>query len=107
MYRCPHFDTRLLSPPTLYVHVVSLTLSYPANTSRDLEVFSKHGGRKAINTDDVMLLTRRNDALETMLRTELEGMRAAEGRVEARVGGAAEMQGKKRGRPAGKGKGKA
>jgi centromere protein S len=55
-----------------------------------------------------MLLTRRNDALETMLRKELEGMKAAEGRVDG-GGGAAEVQGqgKKRGRPAGKGKGKA
>jgi centromere protein S len=52
-----------------------------------------------------MLLTRRNDALETMLKQELEGMKAAEGRGEGQaVGGAA--QGKKRGRPAGKGKGK-
>jgi centromere protein S len=54
-----------------------------------------------------MLLTRRNDALETMLKQELERMKAAEGRGEGQsVAGAA---GKKRGRPAGvtKGKGKA
>jgi centromere protein S len=44
-----------------------------------------------------MLLTRRNDALETMLRTELEGMKASEGREEGAV--------KKKG--VGKGKGKA
>jgi centromere protein S len=49
-----------------------------------------------------MLLTRRNDALETMLKGELERMRAAEGRGDVVSGG-----GKKRGRPAGKGKGKA
>jgi centromere protein S len=47
-----------------------------------------------------MLLTRRNDALETMLKQELERMRAAEGRGEQAV------QGKKRGRPSGAGKGK-
>jgi len=51
-----------------------------ANTACDLEVFSKHGGRKAINTDDVMLLTRRNDALETMLKQELDSIRGVEGR---------------------------
>jgi centromere protein S len=45
-----------------------------------------------------MLLTRRNDALETMLRTELEGMKAAEGRDEVKKGG---------GKGKGKGKGKA
>jgi hypothetical protein len=76
-----------------------------ANTARDLEVFSKHAGRKAINTDDVMLLTRRNDALETMLKGELEGLREREGRDGGVSGGAA--QGKKRGRPSGKGKAKA
>ena len=76
-----------------------------ANTARDLEVFSKHGGRKVINTDDVMLLTRRNDALETMLKQELESMKAAEGRGEGQA--VAGAQGKKRGRPAGKGKAKA
>jgi centromere protein S len=54
-----------------------------------------------------MLLTRRNDALETMLKQELEGMKAAEGRGEGQAVGGAAAQGKKRGRPAGKGKGKA
>ena len=82
-----------------------------ANTARDLSTFSAHAGRKIINTDDVMLLTRRNDALETMLKGELERMRAAEGRGEGQV----VTTGKKKGRPSGagggatkgKGKGKA
>jgi hypothetical protein len=34
------------------------------NTSRDLETFAKHAGRRVINTDDVMLLSRRNEGLE-------------------------------------------
>lgn len=74
-----------------------------ANTSRDLETFSRHAGRKAINTDDVMLLTRRNEALEDILRQELDRMKAAEGRGEAQQN---VTTGKKRGRPAGGGKGK-
>lgn len=78
---------------------------HTANTARDLEVFSKHGGRKFITTDDVMLLTRRNDALETMMKQELDKMKAAEGRGEGQA--AAGAQAKKRGRPAGKGKAKA
>ncbi|KAF9737900.1 hypothetical protein PMIN06_004261 [Paraphaeosphaeria minitans] len=76
------------------------------NSAKDLELFSKHAGRKVINADDVMLLTRRNEALEETLKRELDRMRAAEGRVEE--------QSKKRGRPSGagaragaKGKGKA
>ncbi|KAF2446845.1 hypothetical protein P171DRAFT_519205 [Karstenula rhodostoma CBS 690.94] len=73
------------------------------NSAKDLELFSKHAGRKVINADDVMLLTRRNEALEETLKRELDRMRAAEGRAE-------DQQPKKRGRPAGagaKGKGKA
>lgn len=55
-----------------------------------------------------MLLTRRNDALEVMLKQELERIRAAEGRtVDGAPEGANVGAGKKRGRPAGKGKGKA
>ncbi|KAL5420733.1 hypothetical protein PMIN04_006224 [Paraphaeosphaeria minitans] len=76
------------------------------NSAKDLELFSKHAGRKVINADDVMLLTRRNEALEETLKRELDRMRAAEGRVEEQF--------KKRGRPSGagaragaKGKGKA
>jgi centromere protein S len=84
------------NPTTLYQHPI-------ANSARDLEVFSKHAGRKVIATDDVMLLTRRNEALESILKQELDQMKAAEGR-----GGGAQVQKepKKRGRPAGAGRGK-
>lgn len=83
-----------------------------ANTARDLEVFSKHAGRNTINTDDVLLLGRRNEQLQGLLEKELEGIRAAEGRradgqPAARAQPAAAAVGKKRGRPAGTGKGKA
>jgi centromere protein S len=80
--------------------LTELVYTQIANTSRDLEVFAKHAGRKAINADDVMLLTRRNDALETMLRKELEDMKAADGRVEVKKVG-------DKGKGKGKGKGKA
>jgi centromere protein S len=78
-----------------------------ANSARDLEVFSKHAGRKVVNTDDVMLLTRRNADLETVVQQELDRIKAADGRVQSNA------QPKKRGRPPGggaggaKGKGKA
>jgi centromere protein S len=82
---------------------------FQANTARDLEVFSKHAGRKTINPDDVLLLGRRNEQLQAMLEKELEEIRAAEGRRAdgqpvARAQPA--VAGKKRGRPAGTGKGK-
>ncbi|KAJ9643831.1 MHF histone-fold complex component [Knufia peltigerae] len=42
------------------------------NIAVDLESFAKHAGRTTIKTDDVMLLTRRNEGLETILREELK-----------------------------------
>ncbi|GAD93333.1 alcohol dehydrogenase [Paecilomyces variotii No. 5] len=36
--------------------------------SQDLESFAKHAGRSTINVADVMLLTRRNEGLESILR---------------------------------------
>ncbi|KAF2689212.1 hypothetical protein K458DRAFT_413507 [Lentithecium fluviatile CBS 122367] len=83
--------------------LTELVYTQIANSARDLEVFSKHAGRKVINADDVMLLTRRNEALESILKQELDQMRAAEGQGES---GQAQGQAKKRGRPAGRGKGK-
>ncbi|KAH4174290.1 hypothetical protein HBI25_033990 [Parastagonospora nodorum] len=91
----------LNATPQFIGALTELVYTQIANTSHDLEVFAKHAGRKAINTDDVMLLTRRNDALESMLKGELERMQSAEGRGD--VGGGE----KKKGRPVGKGKRKA
>ena len=42
------------------------------NTAVDLESFSRHAGRSTINPEDVMLLTRRNEGLEQILREELK-----------------------------------
>lgn len=50
-----------------------------------------------------MLLTRRNEALEGILRRELDQLKAAEGRTEQQQ---PVTTGKKRGRPSGGGKGK-
>jgi hypothetical protein len=51
-----------------------------ANTSRDLETFAKHAGRNIIQTEDVMLLTRRNEGLETVMKQFVDELRAKEGR---------------------------
>lgn len=47
------------------------------NAAVDLESFAKHAGRTKIQTDDVMLLTRRNEGLEMILREELEELEKA------------------------------
>ncbi|KAF2865338.1 kinetochore component CENP-S-domain-containing protein [Massariosphaeria phaeospora] len=97
-------NRNLNATPRFIGALTELVYTQIANTSRDLETFSKHGGRRVINTDDVMLLTRRNEGLEEVLKKELDRLRAEEGR-------GADAQPKKRGRPSGagvaKGKGKA
>ncbi|KAI4626718.1 hypothetical protein J4E90_007312 [Alternaria incomplexa] len=103
-------ENDLNATPQFIGALTELVYTQIANTARDLEVFSKHAGRNTINTDDVLLLGRRNEQLQGLLEKELEDIRAAEGRKAdgqpvARAQPAA--AGKKRGRPAGTGKGKA
>ena len=45
------------------------------NASKDLESFAKHANRSQVSSDDVMLLARRNEGLEALLRSYLEGVR--------------------------------
>ena len=47
------------------------------NTATDLESFAKHAGRSTLKSDDVMLLGRRNEGLEGILREEAERLRAS------------------------------
>lgn len=61
----------------------------------DLETFSRHAGRTTITTDDVLLVCRRNEALQGIIRDFVDKEKAdAEGK-------------KTRRSPRGKGKGKA
>ena len=39
---------------------------------RRLISFSRHAGRSTVSTDDVMLLSRRNEGLETVLRSYMD-----------------------------------
>ncbi|KAL2067638.1 hypothetical protein VTL71DRAFT_15734 [Oculimacula yallundae] len=42
------------------------------NVAIDLESFARHANRSTITTDDVLLMTRRNDALQGMMREFVE-----------------------------------
>jgi len=52
------------------------------NVAVDLENFSRHAGRTTINTDDVLLVTRRNDALNEIMQdfVDQEKAKAAKGK---------------------------
>jgi centromere protein S len=58
---------------------MELVWSQISQTSKDLETFAKHAGRKQINTDDVLLLARRNEGLEVLLRGYVEEVKGQKG----------------------------
>lgn len=46
------------------------------NVTMDLESFSRHAGRSTITTDDVLLVTRRNDALHDIIKDFIDQEKA-------------------------------
>ncbi|ORY12366.1 kinetochore component CENP-S-domain-containing protein [Clohesyomyces aquaticus] len=92
-------EQNINTTPQFIGALTELVYSQIENTSRDLETFAKHAGRKQITMDDVMLLSRRNEGLETLLRQKMDEIIASDGRPPA-------VEKKAKGRPA-KGKGKA
>ncbi|KAH7021819.1 kinetochore component CENP-S-domain-containing protein [Macrophomina phaseolina] len=50
-----------------------------ASASRDLSTFARHAGRAQVNTADVLLLARRNEGLEALLRQFVDDYRAEKG----------------------------
>ncbi|OJD33334.1 apoptosis-inducing taf9-like domain 1 family protein [Diplodia corticola] len=46
------------------------------SASRDLSTFARHAGRTQVNTADVLLLARRNEGLEALLRQFVDEHRA-------------------------------
>ena len=91
----------LTPTPTTLSPKLKLKLAYPKpyladanvveNAAIDLESFSRHAGRTTITTDDVLLMTRKNEALQGILRDFVE-------KEQSKV---------PKGKGAGKGKGKA
>ncbi|KAF2712141.1 hypothetical protein K504DRAFT_373442, partial [Pleomassaria siparia CBS 279.74] len=91
----------LNATPQFIGALTELVYTQIENTSRDLESFARHGGRRIINTDDVMLLSRRNEGLESLLRDTLDAMKAREkpadtGRAKPAAKTAAKGKGKAR-----------
>ena len=46
------------------------------SVAQDIEAFSKHAGRKTATGDDAMLLCRRNEELESILKTYREDLQS-------------------------------
>ena len=49
------------------------------NVAVDIERFARHGSRTTVSTDDVLLMTRRNDGLEEIVREFVSELKAKKG----------------------------
>ncbi|KAL7267257.1 MHF histone-fold complex component [Rhizina undulata] len=56
------------------------------NVARDLESFARHAGRSTVNTEDVLLLARRNEGLGEVLREFVEDEARGKGKGKAKGG---------------------
>ncbi|KAL9635169.1 MAG: hypothetical protein Q9164_003635 [Protoblastenia rupestris] len=54
------------------------------NVSTDLESFARHAGRQTISVEDVMLLARRNEGLETVLEAYVNKQKAGKAKQKTR-----------------------
>ncbi|KAL8969944.1 MAG: hypothetical protein Q9197_004076 [Variospora fuerteventurae] len=54
------------------------------NVSEDLQSFAKHAGRHTISAEDVLLLARRNDGLDTILRKCLDQQPSSKSKAAAK-----------------------
>ncbi|KAK5136029.1 hypothetical protein LTR08_004283 [Meristemomyces frigidus] len=50
------------------------------NVAHDLEAFAKHAGRTTINSTDVVLLARRNEGLEQVLKAQAKTVKEKDAR---------------------------
>lgn len=51
-------------------------IPFSADVATDLEAFAKLAGRSTIKADEVLLLARRNDGLEIILKQQVEEMKS-------------------------------
>ncbi len=69
-----------ICPPALLWPRRFPKLTNQANVATDLESFSRHAGRTTIMTDDVLLVTRRNDALHKIVKDFVDKEKAKNGK---------------------------
>jgi centromere protein S len=66
------------------------------NVAQDLESFSRHAGRTTVTTDDVLLITRRNEALQTIMTDFIDKEKAGKEREKGAKGKGAAAKGRGR-----------
>ncbi|KAB5575834.1 kinetochore component CENP-S-domain-containing protein [Coniochaeta sp. 2T2.1] len=70
--------------PQFIGSLTELVMTQIESAAIDLESFSRHAGRTTINTDDVLLMTRRNDDLQDMIRDFIDKEKAKKARAKSR-----------------------
>ncbi|KAB5563327.1 kinetochore component CENP-S-domain-containing protein [Coniochaeta sp. 2T2.1] len=70
--------------PQFIGSLTELVMTQIESVAIDLESFSRHAGRTTINTDDVLLMTRRNDDLQDMIRDFIDKEKAKKARAKSR-----------------------
>lgn len=58
----------VVATPTFIASLVELVYNQIINLGEDLELFAKHAGRSTVRTEDVYMVTRKNDILTKCLK---------------------------------------
>lgn len=65
-------DTPINATPQFIAALTEMVWTQVENVAIDLEAFARHAGRTTVSTDDVLLIARRNEALEGVLKKWLD-----------------------------------
>lgn len=68
-------DQNVNATPQYIGGLMELIHAKIATAATDLEAFAKHAGRSTINSSDVLLLARNNDALQSLLQDKAQAVR--------------------------------
>lgn len=73
--------------PQFIAALTEMTWNQIRSVAVDLESFAQHAGRSTITTDDVLLITRRNDELYDIMKSYIDGLQAKKARAKAKPRG--------------------
>lgn len=68
-------DSNINASPTFIGGLMEMVAAKIGQSATDLEAFASHAGRSTINTKDVVLLGRNNEALRDILHAKAESVR--------------------------------